>query len=331
MGGVTSALLRPSNPMSCADPAVFSEQDAKQTYYVYCTGMGHVWKTSDWVHFTNVKSQVSFVLTGLGTNGQKTGQWWAPGIVYAPGLAEYVMWVSVANENATSGVSPPDMRDLAVLTSPSPTGPWTYQGKAATAQAAGAHYIDPFLLRDHDGGHYVFWKQYGGGLSSSIMGSHVSANWTQLTGTSVEVMHGYGGTGTWEDNVRENPAVWYDPAKDHHHILFSGAHYTDDTYATGHWLSSCGPLCISGTGHWHEVDSGDGGVVQVVQALNDPNFASGGPGGAVFQDDDAAFIVYAASALSAQGDGTRYLMRDAVSWKNDAPYVDTPHHRPEGL
>ena len=53
--------------------------------------------------------------------------------------------------------------------------------------------------------------------------------------------------------------------------------------------------------------------------------------GAVFQDDAAQELVYAAAAKSADGDSARYLMRDAIRWKNDAPYVDTAHHRPHGL
>ena len=39
----TTALLRPNNPMPCADPAVVSEDGANQVFYVFCTGMSHVW------------------------------------------------------------------------------------------------------------------------------------------------------------------------------------------------------------------------------------------------------------------------------------------------
>ena len=330
-GAITSALLRPANPMACADPAVISTADAGQTFYVYCTGMSHVWKTTDWTHFSNVRSTTTFDLTGMTANGKHIGSWWAPGIVYAPGAAQYVMWVSVPDALATNGSSGWDTRSLAVLTSPGPAGPWTYQGIGVKAQAAGQHFIDPFLFRDHDGGHYVYFKQYGGGVASRIMGAHVNASWEGLTSAArVDIMNGYGGAGTWEDNVRENPAVWYDPATGHHHLLFSGGHWRDDTYATGHAVSACGPLC-TGSGGWHITNSGDRGVVQVVQAKNDANFSSGGPGGAVFQDDSAHQIIYAAAARSASGTATRYLMRDAIKWKSDAPYVDTAHHRPEGL
>jgi hypothetical protein len=74
--------------MSCADPAVVSEQNAGATYYVFCTSMSHVWKTTDWQHFSDVRSATQFDLTGMSTNGQHIGSWWAPGVIYAPALAE---------------------------------------------------------------------------------------------------------------------------------------------------------------------------------------------------------------------------------------------------
>lgn len=327
----TTALLRPSNPMPCADPAVFSERNAGQVFYVFCTSMSHVWKTTDWQHFTDVRSSTTFTLTGLSANGQSVGSWWAPGIIYAPGAQLYVMWVSVPDAQGTRDASGTwDTRSIAVFTSPAPTGPWTFKSIALDG-TVGQQYIDPFLFLDHDGGHYVFWKQYGGGLNSRIVGARVNASWEAVTGARVDIINGYGGTGTWEDNVRENPAVWFDPATQRHHLLFSGGHWFNDTYATGHAVSSCGPLCPTATsGGWHITNSGDRGVVQVVRSLGNTNFTSGGPGGAVFLDDNADVIIYAAAAKSAAGTTTRYLMRDAVKWKNDAPYVNTTGHEPLG-
>lgn len=331
-GASTSALLRPSRPMPCADPAVISEANAGQTYYVYCTSMGHVWKTTDWVSFSDVRSAVQFDLTGMSANGQQMGSWWAPALLYAPGLQEYVMWVSVPDAKGTNTTTSGwDTRSIAALTAPAPDGPWTFKALAIEAQVVGEHYIDPFLFRDHDGGHYGFWKQYGGSIGSKIEGARATADWTGIVASSeVELVAGYGGTGTWEGNVRENPAVWYDPATGHHHLLFSGGAWRDDTYATGHAVSTCGPLC-TGSGGWHLSNSGDRGVVQVVQSNGNTNFTHGGPGGAVFLDATASEIIYAAAALSASGDSKRYLMRDAVRWSNDAPYVDTAHHFPSGF
>ena len=164
------------------------------------------------------------------------------------------------------------------------------------------------------------------------MCAHVAANWVALTSAAeVVIVNGYGGQGSWEDNVRENPAVWYDPTTGHHHLLFSGGHWQNDTYATGHAVSACGPLC-TGAGGWQMASSGDRGVLQVVQSLGDANFSSGGPGGAVFLDQSAQALIYAAAARSSSsGDTTRYLMRDHLSWRNDSPYVDTAMHRPAGL
>ncbi len=328
----TTALLRPDKPMPCADPAVVSENDASKVFYVFCTSMSHVWKTTDWVNFVDVRSSVTFTLTGMSDNGKSIGSWWAPGLVYSKALDEYVMWVSVPDAQGTNTPGDGwDTRSLAVFTAKSPDGTWVYRGLGIDA-AKDEHFIDPFLFIDSDGGRYVYWKQYGGGVSSSIMGARVDADWRgRVAGTTMEVMNGYGGPGTWEDNVRENPAVVRD-AEGRYHMLFSGGHWADNSYATAHALSSCGPLCPPATsGGWHMVDSGDRGILQTVRSIGNAKFAHGGPGGAVFIDDSATRILYAAAAKSASGDKTRYLMLDAVKWKNRAPYVDTAGHEPLGF
>lgn len=324
-----TALLRPSNPMPCADPAVVSTQNAGQVFFVFCTGMNHVWKTTNWLQFSDVRAQLSFDLTGMSANGKQTGSWWAPGIVYSAAQQQYVMYVSVPDAQGTNNGGW-DTRSLAVLTATTPNGTWTFRGLAIDA-AVGQQFIDPFPFIDHDGQRYVYWKQYGGGVPSRIMGARADAAWTTLT-AKLEVMNGYGGAGTWEDNVRENPAVWFDATDGRHHLLFSGGHWRDDSYATGHAISSCGPLCPSSqTGGWHMRDSGDRSILQVVRSPGNANFTNGGPGGAVFLDDSAQDIVYAAAAKSAQGITTRFLMRDRVLWKNKSPYVDTAGHEPHGF
>ncbi len=327
----TTALLRPDKPMPCADPAIVSENDAGKVFYVYCTSMSHVWKTTDWVNFSDVRSSVTFTLTGMADNGKAIGSWWAPGLVYSKALDRYVMWVSVPDAQGTNTPGDGwDTRSLAVFTSPAPDGVWTYRGLAIDAKV-NEHFIDPFLFIDSDGAGYVYWKQYGGSVSSSIMGARANASFSGLqAGTTMEVMNGYGGTGTWEDNVRENPAVMRDSGG-RYHLIFSGGHWFNETYATGHALSTCGPLCPAATtGGWHMVDSGDRGILQVVRSIGNPKFSNGGPGGAVFVDDAATRIVYAAAAKSASGDKTRYLMLDAIAWQNRAPFVDTKGHEPLG-
>jgi hypothetical protein len=321
----STALLRPSNPMPCADPAVVS---SGATYFVFCTGMSHVWKTTNWINFSDVRAQVTFDLTGMSANGKLTGAWWAPGIVYSAAQQQYVMFVSVPDAQGTNDGGW-DTRSIAVLTATTPNSKWTFKGLALDG-SVGQQYIDPFPFIDHDGQRYVYWKQYGGGLSSSIMGARADAAWTTLT-AKMEVMDGYGGAGTWEDNVRENPAVWFDAADNRHHLIFSGGHWRDDSYATGHAISSCGPLCPAATsGGWHMRDSGDRSILQVVRSPGNANFTLGGPGGAVFLDDSAQDIIYAAAAKSVDGITTRFLMRDRIKWLNKSPYVDTTGHEPHG-
>jgi hypothetical protein len=327
----SALLLNGGSGMPCADPAVFSATNAGGTFYVYCTSVAHVWRTSDWVSFTDVRHTTSYDLTGMSANGRVQHSWWAPGILYDPDLRAYVMWVSVPAANAVNGGGGWDTREIAVLVASSPTGPWVFRNIALPATARGEHYLDPFPFRDHDGQHYVVWKQFGSGLSASIMAASVNASWTAPTGTRVQLVPGFGGAGTWELNVRENPALWHAPDTNEYHLLFAGAHWQNDSYGTGHALSTCGLLCTSSRGGWHIASSGDRGVVQVVQASGDPHFSRGGPGGAMFGDDAAQTIVYAAAARSASHDGSRYLMRDRLAWRNSAPYVDTPGHRPEGL
>lgn len=324
VGGTTGLLRSDGKPLPCADPTVFSRQNLKATYYVYCTSMSHVWKTSDWISFKDVRDEVDFNNAGLPENGKKIGSWWAPSIVYAPGANRYVMMVSVPDGQGAIVDSRWDTRSIAVFFAPSPTGPWTFQRLVLDA-AKGDLYIDPELfLSPKDGGHFVYWKQYGKSVSSRIVGSRLSPDWTTLQGTRVNLLDGYGGPGSWEDNVRENPAMLYRPGAETFHLLWSGAHWYDHTYATGHSISE-NPL----TGFGFR-SSGDRGVEQVVQTRDLPSkFANGGPGGAVWQDDEGLFIVYAAAAQG-RGDAARYLMRERVAWQNGAPYVDTTKHHPSG-
>lgn len=310
-------------PLACADPTVISTHDAGQTFYVFCTSMHHVWKTTDWTHFTDERASLTFAFGAMHPAGKQTGSWWAPSIAWDAAHARYVMWVSVLDD----GVHAMTTRSLAVFHAPDPLGPWTYAGLGIDASASGQMLIDPMIFRDHDGQHYLYWKRYGGGLSSSIMGARLDASLTgTVASTHTEITHGYGGPGTWEDNVRENPAMWRHPTTGRYHLLYSGAHWADGSYATGHALSTCGPLCgfdVSSTGQ--------GGIPQVVQAKNDPHYAFGGPGGATWvEGKSGVFIVYAAASRSAHGDKTRYLHRDKISWFGHDPYVDTPHHEPSG-
>lgn len=307
-------------PLACADPTVVREHGT-QTDYVYCTGMSHVWKTSDWKSFSDVRKQVSFDASSL----EGAGSWWAPTIIYDPGHQHYVMWVSVPTDAAK------DTRGLAVFTASSLDGTWHFVDWGNPAGTKGEMIIDPMLFRDHDGETYLYWKRYGGPLTSRIMGARLDAKLEHIVAsTRTEIMNGYGGSGTWEDNVRENPAVWRDPKSGHYHMLFSGAHWFDGTYATGHAVSTCGPLC-----NWHVTTTGDNGIPQVVQAKNDPNFTNGGPGGAVWVEGGTA-IVFAAAFLSNDKNASpharaeRYLMREKLSWSNGVPYVDTPKHHPHG-
>jgi hypothetical protein len=328
----TASLLGGAAPMPCADPTVFSERNAGATFYVYCTSLMNVWRTTDWQHFTDVQQSTTYNLAGMSDNGQIRSAWWAPGIVYDPALGSYVMWVSVPAALARMVGDNWDTRELAVLVAQHPVGPWTFRGIAVAASSEGRCYIDPFLFLDRDGRHYVLWKQYGGTLSSSIMGAEVDAAWgARVAGSQVEIVHGYGGAGSWEMSVRENPALWREPGTNRYHLLYSGGYWNDDSYATGHAVSTCGPLCTNSThGGWHVASSAHG-VAQVVEANGDPHFALGGPGGAQFGDDSGRTIVFAAAARSASGDSTRYLMRDRVAWRNDAPFVNTLQHRPAGL
>jgi len=324
-------LLRGGDPMPCADPAIVSERNERRVYYVYCTSMSRIWRTEDWDHFQNVRSDTDFRLAGMSTKGQMMGAWWAPSVLYAPGLNRYFMWVSVPDSQAVQVDGRWNTRSIAVLSAPTPIGPWTFQRIAIDA-ALGDIHIDPELFRNPaGGGHFVYWKQYGDSVPSRIMGVRVTDDWTGITGTRVAIMNGYGGPGSWEDNVRENPALYYNPTSGNFHMMWSGGHWFDHTYATAHSISNCGPLCMTAGEGWRFRDSGDRGIEQVIQARDLPGrFANGGPGGAVFQDDRGTFIIYHGAARGT-GDTTRYLMRDRISWRNGAPYVDRAGHHPTGF
>ncbi|MBK8411054.1 MAG: family 43 glycosylhydrolase [Sandaracinaceae bacterium] len=326
----SALLLNAGQPMACADPTVVSVRNEGEDFYVFCTGMLRIWHTTDWVTFEDVRPSTTFSLTGVGAQAQAINWWWAPSVTYDGASDSYVMWVSIPSEASTGTAGGTNARSLGVFTAEELTGPWSYEGDAITG-AAMQMYIDPFLFRDHDGKHYVFWKHYGPGIGSLIAAAEVSADWHAITGSQVTIMNGYGGTGTWEDNVRENPALYYDPAADRHHLIFSGGHWNDQSYATGHALSACGPLCVDAdSGGWRMVESGDRGILQVVRTADLDVFGAGGAGGAEFLGARASYLLYAAAAPFGSNPPTRYLMLDPLSWANGAPFVDTDGHHPTG-
>lgn len=327
----TGLLMRAGNPMPCADPTVVSERNERRVYYVYCTSMARIWRTEDWDHFRNVRADTEFRLAGMSDKGRMIGSWWAPSVIYAPGADRYFMWVSVPDSQAVRVDGRWNTRSIAVLSAPAPTGPWRFERIAIDA-AAGDIHIDPELfLNPAGGGHFVYWKQYGSTVPSRIMGVRVTDDWTGVGANRVAILNGYGGPGTWEDNVRENPALLYRASTETFHMLWSGGHWHDHTYATAHSISNCGPLCMTAGEGWRFRNSGDRGIEQVVQARDLPSrFRHGGPGGAVFQDDRGQYIIYAAAARGPD-DATRYLMRDSIRWRNGAPYVDRAGHHPTGF
>lgn len=320
-------MLSGANPLPCADPTVVSEKNKEASWYVYCTGIKHVYQTANWKEFTDVRSSVQFQLAGMAEVSSHVGAWWAPSVTYDRAHDHYVMWVSVLDPSSGGG----DARSLAVLTAPSPLGPWNFRHIEKNA-AKGQMFIDPSLFRNHNGDAYLFWKQYGGGLPSRLMGARLDGKGLNIvSGSARPILDGFGGSGSWEANCRENPAVWEDKAHGTWHMLFSGNSWRDGAYATGHAVSSCGPLCTSGGGNWHPKSSGNRGVDQVVQAKNLNAFDNGGPGGAEWLGSSGKFIVYAAAARSKEGDKTRYLFRERVRWANGAPYVNSAKHNPKGF
>jgi hypothetical protein len=316
-----SELSGPGNtPMACADPTAFS---AGGKDFVFCTGMAHVWTTSDWKSFQDERRSLTFDFGDMPERSRAVAEWWAPTVIHDAAQSRFVMWVSVIDGQNW----PEPTRSLAVFHAPAPLGPWTYAGLGDNASASGQMLIDPMIFRDQDGAHYLYFKRYGGGLSSRIMGAKLDAALTGIVGARHAIMDGFDAHG-WELNVRENPAMWRNPTSGRYHLLFSGAHWRDDTYATGHALSTCGgPLCA-----FEVTTTGQGGIPQVVQAKNDPAFQFGGPGGAVWHGDgQRMWIVYAAASRSASGDKTRYLQRDPIRWFGTVPYVPSAHHHPIGF
>jgi hypothetical protein len=322
--GATSdgILMSGSAPLACADPTAFSTDGLESTWFVFCTGMSHVWVTSDWTTFDNQRAELQFDFADMPAASQVVANWWAPTVIFDPIQARYVMWVSVI-DGQQSWLSM--TRSLATFSAPAPLGPWHFEGYGDAVTKDGQAIIDPMIFHDAFEGDYLYWKQYGPGLGSSIMGAQLDDSLTHIVdGTKTVLLPGYGGT-SWELNVRENPAVWQDVLGGAWHMLYSGAHWRNDTYATGHAISYCGPLCVLPGIGWSVLPSTDRGVAQVVQAKGNPDFAFGGPGGAVWLGSGGDWILYAA----ALHDHTRSLFLDQVQWDGDAPYVDRPGHQPE--
>jgi hypothetical protein len=329
VGEVSSGLLLSrsatnTTPLPCPDPAVFSEKNQGQVHYVYCTGLGRVWRTTDWNTFTDVRPSVSFNVGEMPAASQQLSKWWAPAVAYDAPRDRYILWVSVIDGQNFAK----ETRSLAVFVSDTPTGPWIYRRTEKDATAGGQMYIDPSFFRNSDGTYYLYWKQYGGGLLSSIMGAKLDAYGTNIVdGTEVEIIDGWGAAGAWEGNCRENPTVWQNASTGRWHMLFSGNAWFSGAYATGHAVSSCGPLC-----GFTLKPTTDRGIPQVVQTKNLSAFSNGGPGGADWQGTAGTHIVYAAAHRSNQGDETRYLFRERVQWDSgNAPFVNQADHNPYGF
>lgn len=315
-----------SSPLACADPTIFSENGRENRWFVFCTGMRHVWTTTDWKSFQNERPSLVFDFGTMPAASKQTDAWWAPTVTYDGAEGRYVLWVSVIDGRSSRG----DTRSLAVFKASAPLGPWSYAGMGHSATADGQMIIDPMIMPDANGHHYLYWKQYGGGLPSRLMGARLGPLLTRFDGLPVELLNGFD-TSSWEGNCRENPAVWEDANDRKWHMLYSGAYWAGGGYATGHAVSECGPLCTDPGRGWRIEASTNRGVPQVVQAKGDANFQFGGPGGAVWGGRRGEWIVYAAAARSAKGDHTRYLLKDNLRWERGAPFVDTAEHRPTGL
>jgi hypothetical protein len=314
------------NPMACADPAPISTSNEEKTWFVYCTGFDHVWKTATFTAFEDVRGKVDFAFGNLNALGRNTKTWWAPSILYVPDHDVYVMWVSVEDGEKASQ----NRRSLAVFSAPSPTGPWTFLSYGKRAAADGEHHIDPGIVTGTGGDHFLYWKSYGGTAQSAIMGAQLGPWAEVIRDTPVHLFNGYD-MASWEQHVRENPSVWENPNTHVWHMLYSGAAWADSSYATGHAFSECGPLCLGSNG-WRLAETENRGVGQVMQAKGDPRFAHGGPGGAAWLGTSGNWIVFAAAARSKQGDQQRYLFRQKLTWgANHSPFVDTAKHLPSGF
>ena len=317
---VRGELVGPNGkPMDCADPAAV---ESSGTWYVYCTSMGHLWTTADsFKTFKDEHASLAFATAPASNTEAHSfgghGAWWAPTVV-ADGK-EFVMWVSVTM-NAFK-----EARSLATFRAPHPQGPWTFTGFAKRATEEGQMIIDPELFRNSDGRWFVYWKQYGPNLGSSIMGGAVNTGVDRIT-HEIVLLPGYSPNGGWEDNVRENPTVREDAQHHEWHLLYSGNHWATAGYATGHALSTTGPL-----GPFRIDDSGDRGIPEVMATRGDARlaakYAHGGPGGATWLVG-AAGVLYAAASQSNANDSRRYLHRETFTWKGSAPFVDTAHHAP---
>lgn len=192
---------------SCADPSILRGQDSK--WYVYCTtdplndedreaGGGFNFhlvptlRSSDLVHWTYVNDAFDF---GAANGGRP--DWAEPGAgIWAPEVdffnGKYYMYFGVTDVKPEISGEPTDCHAdnaIGVATSPTPTGPWTYQPAPVIMPrrgGGGCNFFwtyDPEVIVTQGGARFIYYGSYYGG----IFGQQLSADGLGLVGTPTQV------------------------------------------------------------------------------------------------------------------------------------------------
>ncbi len=343
---------------SCADPTVLQSrtpdpQDGKLYWYAYCTKDPLTRAERDTngdlvFHITPILRSLDLVTweyRGDAFEPDALPAWWVPTAgIFAPEIVylndRYYLYYSITDvqDSVSGSVGCGGDNAIGVATSPSPEGPWTdlgrpvieprYNGPDRAFGERDCNFfwtIDPDILTDPTGQHYIYYGSYYGGIEVRPL----AADGTTLTGPAIPI--------TIPNRYEGAEVVRHDGA----YYLFVSASNCCNGPLTGYAVFAGRSLSPTGPFVDREgVSLNTGRVGGTPVLVQNGNRWVGAGHNSVFQDAEGQYwtIYHAIDRNDPYFEGTftrRPLLMDAIDWIDGWPVVrggagpsDTPQPAP---
>ncbi len=214
------------------DPSIIYDSTTA-TYYVYCTGITstdvEIRKSTDLITWTYVGT-AGLMPANSAISGYIGGNLWAPDVVKVGNT--YRMYYSCSSLGSGDSC-------IALATSSSPTGPFTYQGivlRSTTSQwvSGGANAIDANICQTANGSMYMTYGSFFGGIY--IIAINSSTGYT--TGSATNIAK----NPTTSDGAIEAPYIMYNSDTGYYYLFASYGNLNNDyNVRVGRATSITGP------------------------------------------------------------------------------------------